>query len=204
MPARPLSASAERLVETAQAVLAEAGIDGLSLRAVARRAGVSHGAPLRHFDSFSALRSEVAGRGFRALEEAIDKAAAQVPGASSPFRRLEAAARAYVAQAVAHPGLFSLMFRQELLDTGSPAYTRSAGAAFDQLVRHVRAAQEAGFAPGREPRALAASLWALVHGIATLWSQGALGAASGASLDSILEAALATWVPRDALEGDDR
>lgn len=201
MPSHPLSAPAERLVEAAQATLAEAGVEGLTLRAVARRAGVSHGAPLRHFESTAALRSELAARGFRALDEAIDKAASQAPGGSSPLRRLEAAGRAYVDQAVANPALFALMFRQEELDPAYPGLAERSAAAFDQLVRHVRAAQDVGLEPGQDTRVLASSLWALVHGIATLWSQGALASTSGASLDSILVAALAIWIPQETPEG---
>ena len=195
------SEPAEYLVQTALDILAETGLEGLSLRAIARRAGVSHGAPLRHFASFSALRAEVAGRGFQSLEEAIEKAAAQISGESAPLLRLAVAGRAYVEQAVANPGLFALMFRPELLDHEHPGFSHQASAAFEQLVRHVHGAQAAGLEPERETRTLAAALWGQVHGIATLWSQGAFDNSTDAPLDSILEAALATWFSSHALEG---
>ncbi len=203
--ASDLSDPAEHLVQTALGLLAESGIEGLSLREIARRAGVSHGAPLRHFPSLAALRAEVAGRGFQLLAESMDKAAAQVPGgSSSPLLRLAGAAHAYVEQAVANPGLFALMFRPELLDRAHPGFAQHADAAFDKLLHQVRVAQDAGLEPECDTRALAAALWSLVHGVATLWSQGALGAVSGASLETILDTALAGFIPIHALEGDDR
>jgi AcrR family transcriptional regulator len=201
---RALSDPAEHLVQTALALLAEGGVEALSLREIARRAGVSHGAPLRHFPSLAALRTEVASRGFQVLAEALDKAAAQVPGGSSPLLRLSGAARAYVEEAVSNPEMFALMFRPELLDRTQPGFVKHAGAAFDKLLHHVRAAQDAGLEPERDTRTLAAALWSLVHGVATLWSQGAITGASGASLEDVLDTALAGWIPNHSPEGDQR
>ncbi len=196
---RELSDTAERLVQVAFDILARDGIEGLALRRVAREAGLSHGAPLRHFPSFAALCAEVAGRGFQGLEEALDKAAAQLPPGSDPIDRLAEAGRAYVAEAIANPGVFALMFRPELLDTSQARYAEHAPAAFDQLVALVRAAQDAGLQPERDTRTLAGAVWASFHGLATLWSSGALGPITGASLESITDAALAsvlTTTPR--------
>ena len=194
-----LSDTAERLVQAAFDILAQEGIEALTLRRVAREAGVSHGAPLRHFPSFAALCAEVAGRGFQGLEEALDKAAAQLPPGSDPVDRLAAAGQAYVAEAIANPGVFTLMFRTDWLDRSQPRYAEHATAAFGQLVSLVRAAQDAGLQPERDTHTLAGAIWSTVHGLATLWSSGALRAATGASLESITEAALAailTSTPR--------
>ena len=184
--------TAERLVQAALDVLAQEGIEGLTLRRVAREAGVSHSAPLRHYPSFAALCAEVAGRGFQGLEEALDKAAALLPPGSDPIDRLSAAGRAYVAEAIANPGVFALMFRPEWLDRSQPRYAEHASSAFGQLVNLVRAAQDAGLQPERDTRTLAGAVWCTVHGLATLWSGGALSEATGASLESITEAALAS------------
>ena len=197
MPGR--ADTADRLVSVAREILAREGIEGLSLRHVAREAGVSHGAPLRHFPSFAALRAEVAGRGFQLLEEAIEKAAAQLPAGSHPIDRLQAAGRAYVAAAVENPGLFALMFRPELLDATQPTYAAHAPAAFAQLVNAVRAAQDAGFRPEADTVTLAGVVWSLVHGVATLWSGGALGHITEASLDSILDASFGSLLNPDPL-----
>jgi AcrR family transcriptional regulator len=161
----------ERLVGVVDELLEQEGLAGLSMREVARRAGVTHGAPLRHYKSFAALLSEVAAAGFRDLEAAVDEAAAAVPSGSGPTARLAAAARAYVACAVKRPGRFSVMFRPELLDVTHAGYARDGTGAFEQLVRIVRGAQDAGWRTDAETRRLAGALWAGVHGLATLWIQ---------------------------------
>ncbi|HXK21998.1 MAG TPA: TetR/AcrR family transcriptional regulator [Myxococcota bacterium] len=185
-PSGPLD---ERLVDIAEELLDRDGLEALSLRRIARRAGVSHGAPLRHYPSLAALLSQVAARGFRLLSETIDKSAAQLPSGAGPWARLSAAGRGYVELAVARPGLFALMFRPEALDPQNAELARASADAFEQLVRLVRAAQDAGWRAEHDTRLLAGCVWAAVHGLALLWAQGAFSvaaAASGATLDDAL------------------
>ena len=189
------SDTAQRLVETGLDLVRKEGFEALTLRRIAREAGVSHGAPLRHFASLNELRAAVASYGFQDLDEALRKAAASLPPGSDPIERLGVAGRAYVDCALSNPGMFGLMFRPELLDPEQARFLRYAPAAFEQLVTAVRAAQDAGYQPTRDTRALAGALWAAVHGLVSLWSQGALSATTGASLDDLLDATLATWVP---------
>ena len=177
----------QRLVQVAFDLLEEEGLDRLTLRRVARRAGVSHGAPLRHFTGLADLSAEVAARGFAMLSEAVEKSGAQLPPGSDPLERLHAAGRAYVETAVAHPDLFALMFRPDHLDFDNPRLARASADAFEQVVRHVRAAQDAGWQAAHDTRSLAGTVWASVHGLATLWSQGAFsGAVPGVSLDDAI------------------
>jgi AcrR family transcriptional regulator len=181
----------ERLVQVTLDLLDREGLSGLSLRQIARQAGVSHGAPLRHFRSLAELLSEVAAQGFRLLSEALEKSGGQLPPGTPPGERLAAAGRAYVESAVAHAGLFSLMFQPERLDGSHPPLVAASSAAFEQLVRHVRAAQDAGWRSTHNTRLLAGSVWAAVHGLAMLWSQGALaGPVPGASLEAIVDTTL--------------
>jgi AcrR family transcriptional regulator len=181
----------ERLVQVTLDLLDREGLPGLSLRQIARRAGVSHGAPLRHFRSLAELLSEVAAQGFRLLSEAIEKSGAQLPPGTPPHECLAAAGRAYVTIAVDHPGLFSLMFQPERLDWSYPPLLAESSAAFEHLVHHVRAAQDAGWRTTGDTRLLAGSVWSAVHGLAMLWSQGALaGPVPGASLESIVDTTL--------------
>ena len=172
-PPTQVLGTAERLVEAAEAILAESGLEGLSLREIARQAGVTHGAPLRHYASFSALLAEVAARGFRVLDEAVESAAASVAPRAGPTDRLAAGARAYLDCAVARPGVFTLMFRPELIDASHPGFAHDSQRAFEQLVRLVRNAQDSGWHSARDTRQLAGSLWAAVHGLASLWVHGA-------------------------------
>ncbi len=181
----------ERLVQVTLDLLDREGLPGLSLRQIARQAGVSHGAPLRHFRSLAELLSEVAAQGFRQLSEAVEKSGAQLPPGTPPIERLAAAGRAYVESAVAHPGLFSLMFQPERLDWSYPPLLAESSAAFEHLVRHVRAAQDAGWRTTRSTRLLAGSVWAAVHGLAMLWSQGALaGPVPDAPLETMVDTTL--------------
>ena len=177
----------DRLVQVALELLAEEGIESLTLRSLARRAGVSHGAPARHFRSLSDLRAEVAATGFRLLSEAIEKSDAALSPEAGPMPRLFAAGRAYVDCALANPGLFALMFRTGDLDPDNESLARGSGEAFERLLEHVRVAQAAGWKADRDPRLLAGAMWASVHGLATLWAEGAYqGAIPRASLDDAL------------------
>lgn len=178
---------AERLVTVAEELLAEDGIEALSLREIARRAGVTHSAPLRHYPSLAALLAEVAARGFRVLFAAVERAEAGLPAGAGARARLAAIARAYVRCAVARPAVFALMFRPDRIDVAAPGFARDSRAAFDQLVRAVRAAQDDGWRTAAPTRRLAGVLWASVHGVASLWSQGAYGAVVHASLDETLD-----------------
>lgn len=164
---------ADRLVQAALELLANEGIEAMTLRSVARRAGVSHGAPARHFRSLADLRSEVAATGFRLLSEAIEKSDASLSQDGGPIPRLAAAGRAYVDCALAHPGLFALMFRTGDLDPSNLSLARDSSAAFERLLDHVRLAQSEGWHAGRDARLLAGSLWTSVHGLAVLWTHGA-------------------------------
>lgn len=194
---------AVRLVQVALELLAEEGIEALTLRSLARRAGVSHAAPARHFRSLSDLRAEVAATGFRLLSEAIESSDTAVLRAGGPMPRLAAAGRAYVECALANPGLFALMFRTGDLDPDNEFLMRDSSAAFERLLEHVRRAQAAGWQAERDSSLLAGSMWASVHGLATLWAEGAYqGAIPRASLDDALTTALELTV--DTRQGESK
>lgn len=191
---RPLS---ERLVEAALEILAREGLAALTLRRVARQAGVSHAAPARHFRSLADLLASVAARGFELLSSAIVSADEVLPSAATAAERLDAAGRAYCACAVEHPALFSLMFRNADLDLSNEEFVASSATAFDHLVTRVRAAQEEGWQPQREARELAGACWSVIHGLATLWAHGSLQRAlPGASLEELMQTTFGVWMNR--------
>lgn len=191
-PADPLD---ERLVQVALQLLADEGLEKMTLRRLARRAGVSHSAPLRHFASLAELSSEVAARGFELLSESLAKSGAQLPPTADALERLVAAGRAYVECAIANPALFALMFRPEALAPDNERFARTSRAAFQQLLCHVRAGQDAGWHSSLDTQVLAGSVWASVHGLATLWSQGAfVGAVPGASLEDAVSTTLQLFI----------
>lgn len=162
----------KQLVAAARAHLDAHGLEGLTLRQVARAVGVSHGAPLRHFSGLSSMLSAVT---VDAFDELVATVARHVDAAGAdPLQRLRAAGRGYVEFAIANPGPYELMFRPERLDRTDADYLRASLAAFDQLAALAAAAQATGWRSGLDPAVLTGVLWAGVHGIASLWIQGSL------------------------------
>jgi AcrR family transcriptional regulator len=169
----------ERLVSIAAEVLAAEGPSAVTVRRVAREAGLSHAAPLRHFRSHQQLLCAVAARGFEQLAAAVEAA---VAGADpdDAMSRLQASGRGYVQFALGHPAVFALMFQGELLSSGDADLVAAAGHAFATLVHLVEQAQErAGWQRDRPARAVAGVLWATVHGMAHLWIGGVYAGPTG-------------------------
>ena len=179
----------ERLVHTARAYLDTEGLEGIGLREIARRAGVSHGAPLRHFPTLAALLAAVAADGFRDLYASVERALAPIdPDAA--LERLAAAAYGYVHFAARNPGVFGLMFRDDLCDTDDAEYANEGSASFGQLVALVVDAQACGFHPTVAPTELAGVLWATMHGLASLHLHRALVPTTGQTdLDALVRLA---------------
>ena len=166
--------SPEQLVAAAREVLERDGLEGLTLRAVARQAGVSHGAPLRHFPGVATLLAALAAQGFEQLYDSVDASVREAGSESTARHRLSTGGQGYVRFASAHPGVFSLMFRRELIDATYPPLGESGARAFNQLVDLVINAQAEGWAADEEPLHAAVVVWSLVHGIATLYLHGSL------------------------------
>jgi AcrR family transcriptional regulator len=173
----------ERLLQAAREVVDRDGLEGLTLRAIARHAGVSHGAPLRHFPSLAKLLAAVGAAGFARLVTTIDDGLAAAEAASrdrrgsglTPTERIAVAGEAYIDFALAEPGVFAVTFRPERVDVTDPDYQTQGYRSFRQLVDLVTAAQSGGWHPDEPADVLAAVLWAHVHGLAELRLHGALG-----------------------------
>jgi AcrR family transcriptional regulator len=136
-------------------ILEKEGLDAVTLREVARRAGVSHSAPSRHFPEREALLAALAGEGFAMLGEAQRRAAA-----TGGARGL---GEAYVRFALAHPQRFRLMFGGRIAVTSHPVLKEAALKSFN-AVADVMAAS----VPGPAARDAAVAAWSLVHGLAML------------------------------------
>jgi|SRR5579859_3487876 len=162
------------LLVAAFELLAERGLDGLALREVARRAGVTHAAPYHHFADKAALLAALVEAGFEDLAMAL-RAAGQAPGTN--LERFANVGVAYVRFAADHPATFRLLFRPELrsgVEPGGQAAVGEAGqAAFGVLLDAVRACLASGEVAG-DAQTLALSAWCLVHGLATLLLDGPL------------------------------
>jgi AcrR family transcriptional regulator len=156
------------LLEAAERVLERDGLSGLTLRAVAREAGVSHAAPTHHFGDLTGLVSELAAIGFRQFNAAM--IAAGSTGVSLMAKAM-ARAKAYVAYAQAHPGMYGLMFRTERLDMSRPSLHEAANASFAGLAGAIGASrheQISETALSLDQGAAIARAWSLVHGFTML------------------------------------
>ncbi|MER6051315.1 TetR/AcrR family transcriptional regulator [Streptomyces sp. NPDC001793] len=182
----------ERLIDVGVDLVLSEGSAALGLREIARRAGVSHGAPRRYFPTHHALLSAIARRGFADLGERFTAALAE---ATTPRAQLQALARTYVGYALERRGMFELMFRHDLLDSerqhtsDQPRLRESTLPLFDRMVTLVdrcRAEKDATQLPDSAgelatlaPSVTAAVLWSNLHGMAQLWAWGSLQLALG-------------------------
>ncbi|MFD8722217.1 TetR/AcrR family transcriptional regulator [Streptomyces sp. NPDC059629] len=157
----------DRLVDVGVALVAVEGAQALTLREIARRAGVSHGAPRRYFPTHLELLSAIARRGFTEL--AVRSKAALGDGKAAPGAQVAALARVYLEFARDNTGMYELMFRHDLLESGRLRLRETSLPLFGLLADLVGRAR-----PGVDARLVAGALWANLHGIAQLWNWGSL------------------------------
>jgi len=161
----------DRVLATSRELLASGGLAALSMREVARRAGVTHQAPYHHFPDKESIVAELVTEGFQELARRMSAAndAAAQGGKPEVLRR---AAQAYLGFALEHAGVFRVMFRPEICDSNrfphAQVAAQSARAQCERLVRIVH--------DGRFSESLASMHWAHVHGLACLVLDGPLGA----------------------------
>jgi AcrR family transcriptional regulator len=169
----------EALVQAAVAILREEGLEKLTLRETARRAGVSHAAPAHHFKDIGGLLSDVAAYGFDSLRALMERKQARA-GADAKLK-LRAVGAAYIEYALANRALFQLMFRSDRVNAGSERLKSAAAATFGVLQESLRAAGQAGAASSgiESDSARAVLAWSLVHGFATLLLEGQLARFQG-------------------------
>lgn len=173
MPAKKIDPSdlRQRILDTSEALLESDGIAALSLREVARRAGVTHQAPYHHFADREAVLAALVTRGFDDLARRLARANDKADAADARATALGCSS-AYVGFAIDHPGVFRVMFRPDLCDAARFPEAQEAGArAYGELLRLVVLLHGAAD-PGRT---LASVYWSLVHGLAGLIVDGPLG-----------------------------
>ena len=161
----------ETLIAAAMPLLAQAGAAGLSLREVAKAAGVSHAAPYRHFRDKTALLEAVAAAGYRRLMQACRQAERRFP--RDPRRQLVEAGMAYLMLAAENPEIIHLMFGGLLEECGEELREASRSA-FQSLMKIVENGQAAGLYRKAPTRDLTLAAWSMVHGLSMLISSGPL------------------------------
>lgn len=205
------SASSERyhhgdlrpaLVRAAIKLLRQDGIERLSLRAVAREAGVSHMAPYHHFADKRGLIGAVAAAGFRELRRAmVERMATE---GKNPARSLQESAVAAILFATHNPDHYRMMFGPVLAHRSAyPELEEAARAAFEAILGGLRGADVT--ADGEEAtRRIGIAAWAMVHGLAMLLIDGQLEAEEDNEVERVARQAtdllwlgLASLVPRN-------
>lgn len=158
---------ARAVLDAAIEIIATDGPDQVSMREVARRAGVSHQAPYHHFTDRAGIFAAISEEGFRTFTDEIRRT---FDASSDP---LADCLRAYVGFALAHPGHFRVMFRSDIcgIRTHQATQTEADGAFLALLDLSARVGADA--APG-DALALAVAIWSQAHGLATLLVDGPL------------------------------
>jgi AcrR family transcriptional regulator len=186
------------LIAATDAILLESGIEGFTLRAAARRAGVSAAAPAHHFGSAAGLLTEVAIRGYQDLAAALKQAS---DAHDEPAAALRALGVAYVRFALSHPGRFRLMFRKDLLIEAEALHN---AAQTSLKLLHAAVQTYLGRTPDApldsKAEALLLGAWSAAHGFAQLAIEGRLAKRAGEAgaagyIDEVLPAVMASLIP---------
>lgn len=165
------------LIDAGVAILAEDGLDGLTLRKCAARAGVSHAAPSHHFDGVAGLRAAITEEGFRIFRNYMLDARNRA--GDNPHERLKAICRGYLFFAVENPALFELIFGIKAMQHQRDLMPESPDAAY--LVLRETCAP---FVPeGADPLVTEAQVWSLIHGFCTLYVAEQFGKMDAGALD---------------------
>lgn len=181
----------EALLQAALALIAEVGPTGFTLREVARRAGVSHNAPYRHFVDKEALLAAVATQGFHELTEAMLAAAAEEESARGKLRQ---SGLAYISFALRRPEHFSVMFDLPAVKESSPECQQAAEESFATLVGFVESSWKEQHLIMEDPVKHALTAWSLVHGIAKLSIGGQLPYRATSEVLQFAESAMSAYL----------
>ncbi len=159
-------------------IVRKKGVGVVSMREVARRARVSHGAPAHHFGNKAGLLTAFAAQGYDRLANAIE--AALRPGPASAADALAAMGVAYVRFAIDNPEHFAIMFPGDGLTRDDPAFVAARNRSHALLVGVIDRAAAEGLITA-DPMLVSTAAWSLVHGLAALWLSGRLRRRAGAA-----------------------
>ena len=159
------------LIEAGIKILSKEGAGGLSLRKVAKQAGVSHSAPYAHFTDKQSLIAAISTEGFKQLYAELDAAILSYP--SDPKQQLMEGAWAYVQFAINNTDAFKIMFSGVLeKERDYPSFVEISHKTFERVVDIVKSCQEAGVLHSAPPEIMAVAVWGQLHGIISLILEG--------------------------------
>jgi AcrR family transcriptional regulator len=160
------------LLTTAMEMLSEDQGWQFTLRELARRAGVTHAAPYKHFDDKAALLAELALLGFDKLRGALRAALPSDP--AMPREAFLAMGLAYVAFGTSNINLYRLMWSTDARAANDPRVLERANAAFEVLLNLIKQGQQTGWLSARDPAGQAVACWTQLHGLTLLTADGLL------------------------------
>jgi AcrR family transcriptional regulator len=166
------------LLAAVREAITDNGVSGVSMRDVARRAGVSHSAPAHHFGSKAGLLMAFAAEGFRLLAQAM-RSEMEAQDTADAVVQVAAVGQAYVRFAVSHPAHFEVMFGPDAPIPGDPELTAARKAVHDLLTESIGRARQVGRLPVHSAELVAISAWSLVHGLAALLINGRIAVRAG-------------------------
>jgi AcrR family transcriptional regulator len=193
----------EALIEAARNLIAQKGPAGFTFADAARSAGVSSAAPYRHYRDRDALMADVAQRGFELFEQRLE--GAWNGGKPEPLKAFENLGRAYLNFARGEPAFYSAMFEAGVPLDSDAGLRQASERAFNVLRRAAEALSALAPSRTRPPPALMMSLhiWALSHGIASLFARGDAGRRSlPMTPEDLLEAAVLIYLRGLGLIGE--
>ena len=192
----------EALIKSALDLIADKGPAGFTIAEAARSAGVSPAAPYRHFRDREDLMAEVARLGFERFANDLEKA--WHGGRPSALEALQNVGRAYLAFARNEPAYYAAMFETGLPKIPNAGLQQSSGRAFDVLLVAAKTLIEKLPEDRRPPTQMVAlHVWALSHGIASLFGRGNAQAGSAISPEDLLEAGVLLYLRGLGLAGGD-
>ena len=164
----------EALLAAAQQIIAEEGVDAVTMRGLSQRVGVSRTAPYRHFEDKAALLAAVAQQGFEQLISALRQVRTGDPTLSS-LTRFERMGIGYVRFAVQNPTAYRLMYGVDAIQADDhPALRTIISDTHQELIAILRECKEAGLIQAWRSRDVAVTVWSACHGLSLLLIDGHL------------------------------
>jgi AcrR family transcriptional regulator len=172
----------EALIAAALEIIGEIGPQGLTIREVARRAGVSHAAPYRHFTDKDELILAVVERGFEMLDVEVRRAREEA--GADPIDQFAASGEAYLGFALGYPTYYQVMFSGDLLNrNGNDVLRHTSSAAFGNMIDDIRTCQDLGIVKPGDPTLQAIAIVSAVHGFVSLANDNRLTHLSGGTIE---------------------
>jgi AcrR family transcriptional regulator len=168
------------ILKASLALMNEGGLGALSMREVARRAGVSHQAPYHYFDDREAILAELAGEGFDQLYDYIVSA---IGLARDKAGKNRAMGEAYIRFALNNPEIFKLMFRCEMCDLARYPNAKAKADKCFNIVVQILGAHGTSADKTNPDLAPVIAAWSMAHGLATLMLEGKLAQSFGDTID---------------------